>query len=474
MHKGFVIFLIVIIFFSCTTQFEDDYKGALVFSSDTVSFDTIFTEIGSVTKSFKVINLSAKELLIDELQLRNDEYFTLNVDGVIANFQQNVTIPPNDSIYIFVQSLINYQDSDKPVVIENSIDFFVNSELRSVCLLAYGQDVNIVKSEVIESDTIWRSKRPYLIMDSLTVLRNSTLYINEGSVVYFYKNAKMNIFGCINAVGTIDKPIVFRGHRLDRIDEDYQYDQIAGQWMGIRVFPSTKASRFENCIIRNAINAIDIGSEYSEEMGMLDLQNVIVHNSSNIGLYAFNSKINAGNCQISNSGMYNVIFSAGGNYSFVHCTISNFYGYDYNAKREELPCLAITNAIQIGNYLYYNNLSAMFYNCIVDGSFDNEVVFQMTDLAEFNFLFENSFVKINESILTDFPESFVNSFMNEKIEYVSVDKFPYNFSPDTNSFVINKGNIAISNRFNLVNDINGNSRIADGMPDLGAYEFLWE
>ncbi|MBN2262077.1 MAG: hypothetical protein JW735_04135, partial [Prolixibacteraceae bacterium] len=36
------IVLLVFGFFSCTTQFEDDYKGALVFSSDTVSFDTIF------------------------------------------------------------------------------------------------------------------------------------------------------------------------------------------------------------------------------------------------------------------------------------------------------------------------------------------------------------------------------------------------------------------------------------------------
>ena len=469
------LLLICFFFHYCTlhSDIEDSSQSQLTFSNDTICFDTVFTTIGSVTKYVKVINHHRKDIVIQEIKLKsNNSYFHLNIDGISSNHLNNLTIPPKDSIYIFINVMIDTQNADNPVIIEDAIEFTTNEGRKYVNLLAYGQNVNIIKSVFYDSNTTWNSSRPYLVMDSVNVMDNSTLQIEEGTTIYFYKNSKMNIYGNIIAKGTNKNPIVFRGHRLDKVLDDYKYDEIAGQWYGINIAPSDRTNQMNNCIIRNATSALETGNIYSEKMCVLDLNNVIIHNNSYSGLYAINSKINATNCQITNSGFFNVFLIAGGEYSFVHCTISNYFGKDYNAKREEFPCLIITNAIQDGELLYYNELTKSdFYNCIIDGSLDNEIIFQIADLADFNFLFENSAIKIDKGILNNFPRNFSNCFFNEKIDYLNSGSYPYDFSPDTLSFIIDKGDMSIVSRFNCFTDILGKSRLADNLPDIGAFEF---
>jgi hypothetical protein len=446
----------------------------MAFSSDTISFDTVFSTIGSTTRFLTVTNPSSKKILISSIHLANDKsFFKLNIDGISAIKMNDIEIMPNDSMYIFVQVNVDPQNENNPIFIEDALIFEVNGSVQSVILNAYGQDVIIIKSKRLET-SIWDSKKPYLIFDSVLVSPNSTLTIEKGTEIFCHDSTKIKVYGNIIVNGTVDEPVIFRGDRLDEIWEGYRYDYATSQWSGIEIFPSNRVSTFNNCTIKNAIIGLYVGDAYSDEMAKVELQNTIIHNNSYSGVYAINSDMVFKNCQISNSGFFNLFIIAGGNYNFYQCTIANFFGLDHNTKRQEIPCLTVTNAVQDGKVVIFNPLkNANFYNCIIDGNLSNEVVFQVMDSLEFNFMFYNCAVKVDESIKKDFNANFSNCFFNDTIQYLKIKEWDYNFQLDTNSFAINKGNIDyILKTTGIENDLKGNSRTKDGMPDLGAYEFF--
>lgn len=449
----------------------------LIFSSDTILFDTIFTTLGSTTKSLIVKNPSNRKITISSIEIPNkNSHFSINIDGSYYDSLEDFIIYPKDSIYIFVQANINAQDNDLPVFIKDSIEFKINSKVQDVKLLAYGQDVVIKRSEFINSDETWEANKSILIMDSVTVLANSTLYINEGVNIYFYKDAKLKIQGNIIADGKNGNPIIFKGDRHDDVWQGYNYEDISGYWSGIEIEPSERTNILNYCIIKGAINGLTTGKVLLDSICKVDLNNTIIHNNLLNGLTAIYSNINLKNCVITNSGDYNVFLVSGGSYNFYHCTLANYYGKDIDTKREESSvCLAITNAIVYGNYIFYNDLKeANFYNCIIDGNNENEAVFGLVDNIEFNFNFNSCTLKMQEEILNDFSENFIDCYFNPEIDYAAVDRYNYDFQLDSASFAIDKGNPEFTTKFDCEMDINGMSRIIDGYPDIGAYEFQKE
>ena len=75
----------LISFSSCRDDFESELSfGELEFSQDTVYLDTVFTNIGSSTYSFKVYNRSDRDIIIPNVELNAGESsnFRLNVDGI--------------------------------------------------------------------------------------------------------------------------------------------------------------------------------------------------------------------------------------------------------------------------------------------------------------------------------------------------------------------------------------------------------
>src|SRR6478672_1431345 len=75
----------------------------LRFSTDTLTFDTVFTTLGSAVRSFVVYNKESKPIEISSLSIAGGEGspFRLNVDGVPGKVFTNVRIEAKDSIYIF-------------------------------------------------------------------------------------------------------------------------------------------------------------------------------------------------------------------------------------------------------------------------------------------------------------------------------------------------------------------------------------
>ena len=82
----------------------DDSNAKLAFSTDTVFFDTIFTQLSSVTMNFKVYNQNDQAVSISEIRLEGGEssFYRMNVNGNPSMLVKDEIIAAGDSIFIFV------------------------------------------------------------------------------------------------------------------------------------------------------------------------------------------------------------------------------------------------------------------------------------------------------------------------------------------------------------------------------------
>ena len=110
-----VIFVLVcFVFFSCKKETVDtNNSGSLNFSNDTITFDTVFASVGSITKILKVYNNNENDIYTDiELKGVSSANFRINIDGVPSNSLNNVNIPSKDSIFIFIEVMYWLSFSD--------------------------------------------------------------------------------------------------------------------------------------------------------------------------------------------------------------------------------------------------------------------------------------------------------------------------------------------------------------------------
>ena len=119
MNKQLILCIttLLFIFFSCkkNTDFSSDSSLRLEFSTDTVAFDTVFTEIGSSTHKLMIYNKNSKNLKINSIYLRggNASPFKINLDGVSGSQFYDKEIYDNDSLYTFIKATINPNEQNK-------------------------------------------------------------------------------------------------------------------------------------------------------------------------------------------------------------------------------------------------------------------------------------------------------------------------------------------------------------------------
>ena len=124
LRHGLIILFITAIFFSCKKDsFITSSQANLSTSADTLSFDTVFTSVGSVTQSFKIFNDNNQKLQLSTVKISGGDSssFKINVDGISANEVNNIEINANDSIYVFVQVNVNPNNNRLPFIIQDSI-----------------------------------------------------------------------------------------------------------------------------------------------------------------------------------------------------------------------------------------------------------------------------------------------------------------------------------------------------------------
>lgn len=442
-----------------------DPEARLFFSKDTVNFDTIFTTLGSTTRQLKVYNRYNKTIRISEIRLAGGESspFRLNIDGISTSRQTNIEILPKDSLYIFVQVTIDPKNSNAPVLVHDSILFTTNNTVQDVDLVAWGQDMHLILADTIHQPTIWPADKPYLIRYYLIVDSAQVLTIEAGVKIYMHRDAVMEIRGSLHAQGTLDQPIYIQGDRLEK-----DYDDIPGQWLALAFSPSSTDNLLEYTNIRNGV-VIQIGRLEDPRNVPVAIKNCQIFNMSFAGIYAFGASITAENLVVADAGTLLLGLFKGGTYRFFHCTLNNKGVLFYNRSA---PSVILTNYFVGQNQTEYTGdlQEAIFGNCIIWGNLENELALSLKPGAGMaNYKFKNCLLRLDPSKL---PLNDINHFdsvwYNTSPTFRDADK--WNFIPDSTSFSNNKGSLSIANLVPF--DLRGKDRLADGNPDLGAFEWM--
>jgi hypothetical protein len=148
-------------------RFITSGDARLTATADTLHFDTVFTTIGSITQSFKIINENNQKLRLNKVKLMGGatSSYKMNIDGVSAVEINNIDIDANDSIYVFVSVTINPNLNNLAFIVRDSILINFNGNNRYVQLEAYGQNANFLRNRVITGNVSWSNNLPYVIWE---------------------------------------------------------------------------------------------------------------------------------------------------------------------------------------------------------------------------------------------------------------------------------------------------------------------
>ena len=133
-------------------SFTTSPSDVLTFSADTVSFDTVFTDLGTPTARLKVFNKAKKAVNISSIRFEgdSDSYFSMNVDGQSGRQFSDVEIRGGDSIFVFIECFIPEQEQNTPQLIEDRLQFVTNGVTQNVLLEAWGQNVTRLKGITVK------------------------------------------------------------------------------------------------------------------------------------------------------------------------------------------------------------------------------------------------------------------------------------------------------------------------------------
>ncbi len=462
---GCLLLTIAIVAVSCRKEnkFITSTNALLGTTTDTLKYDTVFTTVGSVTKSFKILNLNKQKLNLTSVKLMGGaaSAFKINVDGVSGTQFSNIEIAANDSIYVFAQVTVNPTAGLMPFVVQDSVSIQYNGNIRQVQLQAYGQNANYIRNQKISGSVTWNNTLPYVIIGGCRVDTTATLTIQQGTKIYLHADAPLVVDGTLitNGKKWDSTRIVFTG---DRLDEPYKY--YPAQWPGIILRGQSKNNVLNYTVIKNAYQAIIVDGASINANPKLTLNETIIDNAYDAGILAINSSVTAKNCLISNCGQ-NVGLGFGGTYNFTHCTVASYSNSNILHKD---PVLIITNYSKQSNGTFATaSLNANFTNCIFWGDFgttDDEVVADKLGATPYAINFNKCLYKVKTTLtplitntggIANTPPLFDTIVTNTRF---------YNFRLKQGSPCINVGAATA-----VTIDLDGNPRPVS-IADIGCYE----
>ena len=424
-YLSVILLALISMFYSC----QDDTVSTatdipLSFSLDTLRFDTVFTSLGSATRSFKIYNELDEAVILDKIQLRNSSgFFRLNIDGVSSSSASQVRIEALDSIYVFAEVTIDPDNplSVSPFIIEDLIDIEAKNSMYQVRLEAWGQNANYLPSRSANGQVNyiscdlnnwnWDDPRPYVIYGAL-VIDSCRVNIPAGQSVYMHGGIAINELGVYNdglliflsnasltTNGTVDEPVRFLS---DRLEEEFR--EVGGQWGGIILNAGSTNNTLRHTQIKNSIVGVSVDSTSS-----LRMEECEISFTSGSAIAAAHASIYAQNCLFYENGGNNVNLTYGGSYIFNHCTMANYNNQETAINANNFRC---SDAFCQGP-IAVNGLFAEFNNCIVVGNDDDEI--SLADVTEgaqpnlFSYQFNECVVKVDD--LLD-PDAFPNFFDN--------------------------------------------------------------
>ena len=514
--KRYIYFTITLGFLmlwsSCRKDFEyAPSTGSLEFSKDTVYLDTVFSKIGSSTYNLKVYNNSDADISIPNVKLALGEAsnYRLNVDGIAGKSFDNVELLANDSLFIFVESTIDFNNFPNPegnYLYTDQIEFDAGSNLQKVELVTLVQDAififperdNVTKivetltldigGELVETELQGRellneelnftNTKPYVIYGFATVPAGETLTIDAGARLHFHENsgiivsngASIQVNGALSTdPEALENEVIFEGDRLEP-----NFSDVPGQWGTIWLLDGSVNNSINYATIKNATIGILSDGNPNETNDKLTISNTQIYNSSSFGILGRNTSISGENMVINNAGLSSFAGTLGGKYNFTHATLVNYW----NAGFRQFPSVLLNNfVLDEDNVATLADLTeANFNNCIIYGNDNPEILLDEIedDAVTFNFKFTNCLIRFDENN---------NNVTGPNYDFEDLSKYEgniFNQDPDfkdveTNELVI--GEASAANAKGLPSfatqvpfDILNVNRTTS--PDLGAYQHI--
>lgn len=500
------LLIFIILWSSCRNDFETTpYNDQLTFSRDTVYLDTVFSTIGSSTYTLKVYNHSNNTISIPNVSLGQgeDSHYRLNIDGVPGKVFQNVEILKNDSIYVFIETTIDYGDyanTESSFLYTDVIQFESESQSQQVPLITLVQDaiflfpqrddtgikenLNLGTDEegnpvtiegffLDDEELLFTNEKPYIIFGYAAVAPNKTLTIEAGTRIHMHQssgiivanNASIQVNGRLSTdLENMENEVVFES---DRLEPDF--NEIPGQWGTIWLTNGSINNSFNYATIKNATVGILVESGTENNV---HISNTQIYNSSNIGLYALNSRITGENIVTNNSGISSVWLRLGGNYDFKQCTLTNFTSALQGFRR--YPSVQIDNFLATEEVLYVADLTkADFSNCIITGNQPEEFSVTASPDASFNFTFQNCLIDFQDNTndyadnplynLDDFTH-YENVIFNGNALFKDTSLNDLRIPEESDANSVGAMSTAQAVPFDILGILRSNP------PDLGAYE----
>jgi hypothetical protein len=485
---------------SCRKDFETlPSLGNLTFSKDTVFLDTVFTNIGSSTYNLKVYNKSSNAITIPSIGLENGNTsnYRLSVDGMPGDTFENVAILAKDSIYIFIETTIDFSAVSNPLYTDRIL-FDVGSNAQNVDLVTLVQDATFIYpgkdpiSRKIDSLTLdgkpttikgrflkdseltFTNTKPYVIYGYAAIPENKIATVEAGTKIYFHTNSGLIVDkkASLKVNGTLNNQVVFEGDRLE-----HRFNNAPGQWGTIWMRAGSTNNEINYATIKNSIVGILVDSIGATSTPTLHIKNTQIYNSSNYGILGRETNIKGENLVIGNTGQSSLACTIGGTYNFTHSTFANYW----NNGARQLP------AVLVNNFFTYTNdasqevtetrdlYAANFSNCIIVGNNNIEFVLDKVEGSLFNYGVHNSMIQfndINNSFINtpelDFTDvaHYSNTILNGNTHFKNTANNEFNIGQNNDG--INKALHSASQLIPL--DLLETNRTTS--PDIGAYQHI--
>jgi hypothetical protein len=474
-HYMLLVIAIALASFSCKKDtLLTNSSAKLSFSQTQVLFDTVFTTIGSAFQYFTIHNNHNQPIKISSINLVGSytSPFKINVDGIAGTSFSNITVPANDSIFVFVTVTINPNNVNNPVVIEDSLQFTTNGNQQYVDLIAWGQDAYFYRPNVFPkvgpaysvipcNNSIWTNDKPHVIFGYAVVDSGCTLTMEPGTKVYIHNNGVLWVYkdGSLQILGNNTNPVIVQGDRLEPA-----YSTQPGQWGEILLSAGSINNKISWAVIKNGTTGVEADTVGGTgTVPTLSIDHTIIKSMSQVGLLGQGSFIVGDDDVFADCQYYCVDLSIGGNYSFAQCTFANYWSYG----QRQTPTLLINNWYQDINGVYHARplTKAFFGNCIVYGSLTEELQLDSTHgQTQFSYYFEHCdlLTKLSSANMYHFSDSIIN--VTPPFYNIAADDYEIH----TGSQLSGWGGDSVCHNPNYSLDLNATGRNCPS--DLGAYQ----
>ncbi len=485
--RGSFLSLLLLLLAACSDyeSFSTDPNFRLPFSQDTIAFDTLVSTIPSSTKTLFVFNKNDNGMRISTIQLETgaESRFRVNVDGrfLTDGTWNDFEVLKHDSLVVRIEMTPPEVGSNEPLYFKDRLIFQLENGATQAVVLSGGSiDAYIQKGGLVfETDATLLTDKPYVIYDSLVVKPGATLTLTEGTKLMFHDKAALHVYGKLLVQGSIEKPVVLRGDRMDHMFDNLLYDNTPSRWEGIIIHKGSYGSELFQCDLHSSCFGIvceDTEQTVPDEtQPSVSLDCCILHNIGGDGLQLNNCVTKVTNTQISNTLGHTVNIN-GGSHTFIYCTLAQFYPFSAN-RGNALHLVSSADGSEYGLLR-----KAHFINCVVTGYALDDIMGENIVLDGYtcDFLFHHCF--LNTPAVED-AEHFVACIFDQdknkdegklvrhdNFTRFDTENYIYDFTPKAESQIRSLADPTYEGLPTF--DRKGVNRLADEAPDAGCYEYV--